>query len=383
VSLAASASGAVATTSHATSATVTIHAHGQAAGPLPFEARATGFDPDGQQDHEARQRDQPERHDPARGEKSDQREEQLRHAQEQHGLARGPAERDEAVEHVVVAVLEQRPAAAGAVQHDEAGVEQEDREEDQWRRQLPPGRVDRLHRERADRQGEPDAEPAAPTDEERCRAHVEREEGEAGGDEPHQHGREAVLVRERGHAEEAGAGAERSAGGEAVGVAEPVDRLHHCADQEERAEHVEDAHPCGSDARAGGDGHHGAHDHQQRGEPLDARCPLDGRAGDRHDERADGDEHREVAERRRERETDERSERDERPGASPLAPPCAAPTLPSCVRREEQHGERGDDARQQPPVDGRERRHHGGQHRVIVSGCPHRFPRATCPRAGP
>ncbi len=65
-----------------------------------------------------------------------------------------------------------------------------------------------LDREGADRERESDAEATAAADEQRRRPHVEGEEREARGGEPDQHAGQAVLVRERGDAEQRRAGDE-------------------------------------------------------------------------------------------------------------------------------------------------------------------------------
>ena len=80
-----------------------------------------------------------------------------RHDEEDDRLARRPAERDQTVEDVVVAVLEQRATPAQAVAGDHQAVEQEDAEQDERRRELAPRHRDRIDGERTDREGEADA----------------------------------------------------------------------------------------------------------------------------------------------------------------------------------------------------------------------------------
>ena len=227
---------------------------GQPACVLAFELGAAGFDPDDQEHDDRGDRGQPGRHDAAGGEDRDDREEELCRAQEEHGFDRRPTECDEAVQHVVVAVLHQRAVSAEAVLRDEHAVEREEREEDEGSGELAPRHCHRVDGERTDGEHEADAEATTTSDEQRRRPDVEGEEGEAGSHEPDEDRRQTVLVREGGDGEEPDPGGDGEAGSEPVGVAESVDRLHHDEDQQERTDGIEDVDPGGPQARAGHDG---------------------------------------------------------------------------------------------------------------------------------
>ena len=88
---------------------------------------------------------------------------------------------------------------------------------------------------------------------------------------PDEHAGQAVLVREGGDAEQAERRrASPRPGGEPVGVAEPVDRLHDHDDEQERADDVERVDAGGPEARAGDD-------RDQRGDGDDREPGAGGR----------------------------------------------------------------------------------------------------------
>ena len=74
---------------------------------LAFQPRPTGLDPDDEEHEDRRDRGEPEREDTAGGEERDHGQDHLGHHQEDDRFAGRPAEGDEPMEHVVVAVLEQ------------------------------------------------------------------------------------------------------------------------------------------------------------------------------------------------------------------------------------------------------------------------------------
>ena len=220
---------------------------------IALELCARHFD-DEHQHHERGQRAaQPQRHHRASGEHADDRQQDLRDHEQDHRFARRPAEHGQPVHEVIGAVRAEWVTAAEPVDGDDRGVDEQDRDQHRWRQELPRRARHHVDREHADRERVPDREPSGPAHEERRRPHVEREEGEAAGEQTERDGREVVLPAEAGEREQPGRRRGTDPGGETVDVAETVGGLGDHHDEAEGEHHVERLDTGGAEARPGGD----------------------------------------------------------------------------------------------------------------------------------
>ncbi len=122
-------------------------------------------------------------------------------------------------------------------------------------------------------------------------------------------------MREGRDGEEARRREEPRAGGEGVGIAEPVDGLGHRDDEGEGPHHVEQTDPGRAETGTGHDRDRGGSTGGEERDPVRVPGALDRGSDERETDRPDRDDDRQVVRRRSDQEPHGRSEGDERTGA--------------------------------------------------------------------